>query len=739
MVLSHKQSPSSQNILDKDLSALKGIGPAYLTRLNKLGLKTTGDLLRYFPFRYQDFSENKKIADLILGEIASVVATVEKIKTNHIWARKLSITEATITDETGSIKAVWYNQPYLEKNLPAGSLISLAGKVAPNKKVKNRLFLSNPAYEIISLTGENHSFNSKHTQGLIPVYSETRGLTSRALRYFIKPIIDEYSSSFIDGLPDEVLKTYKFYSLGKAFKEIHFPENIDSAERARKRFTFEEVFLTQIHLLQLRAKFQTLNAPKIKADVDVVKKFLETLPFKLTNSQKEALWQIMQDMETGRPMNRLLEGDVGSGKTLVALVASLLTVREGWQVTIMAPTAILAKQHFQTFTKFLGGYPHKVGLLTSNDSLLSDDGLTGSVPKALLIKKICAGEPMIIIGTHALIQKKVTPSRVGLVVIDEQHRFGTEQRKALGSNLIKTSSKKLWPHLLSMTATPIPRTLSLAIYGNIDISILKEMPAERKAIVTKVILPYQQKAVLDLVRSEAKKGHQTFIICPRIEPPVIEGDINLPQNARKNLLAYGEWLDQDVKSIKNEFEKYSKEVWPDLRVGMLHGKMKAKDKDDIMIKMMNGDLDVLVATSVIEIGIDVPGATIMIIEGAELFGLAQLHQFRGRVGRRDIQSYCYLFAKDSAKTVSARLKIMEKNNDGFSLAEKDLLLRGPGDFIGHKQSGIPDLIMNALKNTELIEAAQKEAKKILATDPTLKIHPNLLNRYEEFKNKVHLE
>ncbi|MCX6737783.1 MAG: helicase-related protein, partial [Candidatus Parcubacteria bacterium] len=251
--------------------------------------------------------------------------------------------------------------------------------------------------------------------------------------------------------------------------------------------------------------------------------------------------------------------------------------------------------------------------------------------------------------------------------------------------------------------------------------------------------PYQQKDVLDFVENEAQKGHQTFIICPRIEPPVIEGDINLPQNARKNLLAYGQWLDQDVKSVKKEFETYSKEIWPDLRVGMLHGKMKAQEKDAVMLKMMNGDLDVLVATSVVEIGIDVPNATIMIIEGAELFGLAQLHQFRGRVGRRDIQSYCYLFAKDSAKTVSARLKIMEKNNDGFSLAEKDLLLRGPGDFIVHKQSGIPDLIMNALKNTELIEAAQKEAKKILNVDASLKSYPNLLARYEGFKNKIHLE
>ncbi|MCX6737684.1 MAG: ATP-dependent DNA helicase RecG [Candidatus Parcubacteria bacterium] len=727
------------NILNNDLATIRGIGPAYLMRLNKLGLKTVDDLLRYFPFRYQDFSESKKIADLVLGETASVVATVEKIKTNHIWARKLSITEATVTDETGSIKAVWYNQSYLEKNLPIGSLVSLAGKVAPNKKVKNRLFLSNPAYEIISLTGENHNFNSKHTQGLIPVYSETRGLTSRALRYFIKPIIDEYANKLPDGLPEEILKTYKLYPIGKALKEIHFPTNLDGAERARKRFTFEEVFLTQIHLLQLRAKFQTLKAPKIKADVEVVKQFLETLPFKLTHSQREALWQIMQDMETGRPMNRLLEGDVGSGKTLVALVASLLAVRQGWQVTIMAPTAILAKQHFQTFTKFLGGYPHKVCLLTSNDSILSDDGLTGSVSKPLLIKRICAGEPMIIIGTHALIQKKVKPSKLGLVVIDEQHRFGTEQRKTLGANLIKTSSQKIWPHLLSMTATPIPRTLSLAIYGNIDISILKEMPADRKPIATKVILPYQQKDVLDFVENEAQKGHQTFIICPRIEPPVIEGDINLPQNARKNLLAYGQWLDQDVKSVKKEFETYSKEIWPDLRVGMLHGKMKAQEKDATMLKMMNGDLDVLVATSVIEIGIDVPNATIMIIEGAELFGLAQLHQFRGRVGRRDMQSYCYLFAKDSAKTVSARLKIMEKNNDGFSLAEKDLLLRGPGDFIGHKQSGIPDLIMNALKNTELIEAAQKEAKKILNADASLKSYPNLLARYEGFKNKIHLE
>jgi len=738
MVSGSKQT-AAKNILNKDLADIKGIGPAYLKRLNKLGLKTVGDLLRYFPFRYQDFSENKKIADLVLGETANVEATIEKIKTNHIWARKLSITEATIADETGSLKAVWYNQPYLEKNLPVGALVSLAGKVTQNKKAKNKLFLSNPAYEIISLTGESRSFNSKHTQGLIPVYSETRGLTSRALRYFIKPIIDEYANTLVDGLPEEILKTYKLYPLGRAFKEIHFPTSIDTAERARKRFTFEEVFLTQIHLLQLRAKFQTLKAPKIKADVDLVKQFLEKLPFQLTRSQKEALWQIMQDMETGRPMNRLLEGDVGSGKTLVALLSSLLVTRQGWQVTVMAPTAILAKQHFQTFTKFLDGFPGKVCLLTANESLLSDDGLIGSVPKPLLIKKICNGEPMIIIGTHALIQKKVKPTKLGLVVIDEQHRFGTEQRKTLGSNIAVTGGQKIWPHLLSMTATPIPRTLSLAIYGNIDISILKEMPADRKPITTKVILPYQQAAIYDFVRSEAKLGHQTFVICPRIEPPIIEGDANLPQNARKNLLAYGEWLEQDVKSVKQEYETFSQDIWPDLRVGMLHGKMKVQEKDEAMLKMMRGDLDVLVATSVIEIGIDVPHATIMIIEGAELFGLAQLHQFRGRVGRRDIQSYCYLFAKDSAKTVSARLKIMEKNNDGFSLAEKDLLLRGPGDFLGHKQSGIPDLIMNALKNTELIEAAQKEAKKILASDPTLKIHPNLLTRYEEFKSKVHLE
>ncbi len=711
--------------LSDSVQKVRGVGPYYLKYLNKLGIFTIKDLLWHFPFRYEDFSHIKKISELIPGEKASLIASVRKINVRRSWHKKMFIIEAQVEDNTGVLSVIWFNQLYLTRTIKPGLTLSLSGKIQQRGK---KLILSSPAFEIISYQKlEPHLFQTlKHTGRLVPIYAETKGLTSRAIRYLIKPLLQS-SISFPDPLPSSIRKKYKFLPLLQAMKEIHFPSSLEMAQKAKNRFVFESLLLSQLYLLQIKKRNSLLPVPKIKLDIPLLKKFTSSLPYKLTNAQRKALWIIAQDLNK-RPMNRLLEGEVGSGKTIVAMGASLLTLNSGYQVAIMAPTEILARQHFQTFKSFLQPFSPRLALLTSSEARIIDGELEGKISKNTLNKIISSSLPIIVIGTHALLQKKVKFANLGLIIVDEQHRFGVEQRKQLLANNIK---KNKIPHLLSLTATPIPRTLALAFYGDLDLSILDELPKGRKKIITKVVLPRQRDKIYHFIKTEIQKGRQAFVICPRIE------EKDKSTITASNLLTLSQRLNYEAKAVKKEYKKLSEEVFPQLRVGMLHGKMKPKEKEKIMKDFQDKKLDILVSTSVVEVGVDIPNASLMIIEGAEHFGLAQLHQFRGRVGRSHYQSYCFLFSEASSSTVKKRLQTMAKCNDGFRLAEVDLSLRGPGEFLGTKQSGLPDLVMRSLFQKELIKNAHQEAEKLLKEDGSLKKWPLLKKSLQEFSQKIH--
>ena len=714
--------------LSDSISEIRGIGPRYLKYFEKLGIKTIKDLLWYFPFRYEDFSKIKKINELQPGEKASIRGVVKKINLRRSLRKRMFIIEALIEDETGEITAIWFNQPYLKKNIPVGALISLSGKIASKGK---KLTISSPAYEIISYekTDKNLPQETMHTGRLIPIYSETQGLSSRALRYFIKPLLG-LTSNLSETLPDFLLKKYDLMRLSQSLSQIHFPSSLLLAQKARERFIFESLLLSQIYLLKNKRGNSLLKAPKINLDIPLLQKFVNSLPFTLTYCQKRAIWEIAKNLNQS-PMNRLLEGEVGSGKTIVSISAALLTIKSKYQVALMAPTEILAQQHYDKFKNFLQGFDVKIALITSSKAKIYDNQLEGDISKKALNKIISSPElhlPIIVIGTHALIQKNIRFHRLGLIIIDEQHRFGVEQRKKLIS---KNANKSEVPHLLSMTATPIPRTLALTFYGDMDISILDELPKERKKIITKIITPKEANKVYEFIRQEIKKGRQAFVVCPRIEETE-----NLEFKA-KDLFDLAAKLNYEVKAVKKEYQKLSRDIFPDLEIAMLHGKMKPKEKEKIMQDFLENKIQILVSTSVIEVGIDIPNASLMIIEGAEHFGLAQLHQFRGRIGRSSYQSFCFLLTESPHQSNASRLKILEKCNDGFRLAEMDLSIRGPGEFLGTKQSGIPDLIMGSLLNQKFIKKIHQEAQEIILQDPSLKKWPVLLASFQEFSQKIH--
>ena len=716
--------------LSDPVSELRGIGPRYLKYLEKLGIKTIKDLLWYFPFRYEDFSQIKKINELQPEENFSIIGTVKKINVRKSYRRKMFIIEAIIEDDTGQITAIWFNQIYLLKNIPPGTTLSLSGKAKAKGK---KLILSSPSYEIISRRKLGKTFYQEavHTGRLIPIYSETKGLSSRALRYFIKPLL-KLAQNIKDPLPDFLLKKHKLMDLQQSFHQIHFPSSLLLAKKARERFIFESLLLSQLYLLKTKRKNALLSAPKIKLDIPLLQSFVRSLPFTLTESQRKTLWEISLNLEK-KLMNRLLEGEVGSGKTIIAIGSSLLTVRSEYQVALMAPTEILAKQHFDRFESFLQPFQVKIALLTSSATKIYDEGLEGKISKQSLNKIISSADPtfpIIVIGTHALIQKNIRFNRLGLIIVDEQHRFGVKQRKQL---IAENANKSEIPHLLSMTATPIPRTLALAFYGDLDLSILDELPEGRKKIITRVVLPRDREKVYNFIRQEINKGRQAFVICPRIE------ETEASDIKAKDLLTLSERLNYEVKAVKKEYKKLTKEIFPDLKVAMLHGKMKPKEKEIIMEDFQENKINILVSTSVIEVGVDIPNASLMIIEGAERFGLAQLHQFRGRIGRSHYQSYCFLFSGASNHSITSRLRTLVKCSDGFRLAEMDLSLRGPGEFLGTKQSGIPDLVMSSLLDKEFIEKIHQQAKEIIQEDASLKKWPLLLASFQEFSQKHQTE
>ncbi len=729
--------------LDTPIIQVQRIGPIFQKKLKKLGIETIRDILYHFPHRYEDFSNVKPIARIKFNEKCCIAGKILEIKDGRTWKKKMPLANAIIQDETGTIEVIWFNQPYITKTLKKGDYVCMAGKISLTGKGAH---LSSPAYEKISATNNKLSVtNLTHAGRIVPVYPETEKLSSRWLRYIIMPLLTNLKNKIPEALPAKIIKENNFLAIDKALWQIHFPDSIELAKKAKQRFSFEELFNIQLAVLKERMLLDQESANAIPFNVDLIKRFVGCLPFKLTDAQRKSAFQILKDMEKPHPMNRLLEGDVGSGKTIVALIAALQTIKAGYQVAFMAPTEILAKQHFKEISTRLQNLRINIGFLTSKEDEFISRKLknqTIEISRQKLLEKTKKGEIDILLGTHALIQDKIKFGGLGLVVLDEQHRFGVNQRAKLCKN---ATSKKKWskitgiaiPHLLSMTATPIPRTLALTIYGDLDLSIIDQLPKGRKKIKTEIIPPKGRKKIYTFIKNQVKKGRQIFVICPRIEGEKTE--IENPETKLKNKTEkkISPWA--NVKAVEEEYEKLSKEIFPELKVEMLHGKMTPKEKEKIMLNFKNKKFDILVSTSVIEVGIDIPNASVMMIEGSDRFGLAQLHQFRGRVGRSKYQSYCFLLTDSFSQKTRQRLNALITAKNGFELSEKDLEIRGPGDFSGTRQWGIPDLIMNSLKDMALVEKTRQLAKELLEQDPELKKHPALRDKLTKFRQKIHLE
>jgi ATP-dependent DNA helicase RecG len=685
------------------------VGKVYGKRLKTMGIKTLADLIYYFPREYKDFSKISKIKDIKINERACVEGKIISLEQNRTWVKKMIVTTALVQDDTGAIEAVWFNQPYIGKILNIGDEIILAGKLSfQNKTIQ----LSSPIYEKISLK------ETVHLGRIMSVYPETQGVSSKYLRWIIKPIIESIKNKIPETLPEEILKKYELLSLKEALEQIHFPSSLELAQKAEERFSFEQIFFISLFNLKKKLEIKKEASQSIPLNKELIERVKASLPFELTKAQKRTLEEILKDMEKPSPMNRLLQGDVGSGKTAVAALASINAVKAKAQVVLMAPTEILVKQHFKTFFQMLKSFNLNVGLLTGKEDKYYSKKLhsdTIEISRKKLLEKVEDGDINILIGTQALIvnnkkkkeEQKVRFKNLGLVIVDEQHRFGVKQRAALQKNRDKI------PHLLSMTATPIPRTLALTVWGDLDLSIIDEMPKDRKKITTEIVPEKQRSKKYEFIKKEVSKGRQVFVVCPRIEEE-----------------------EDETKNVKKEFDYLSKDIFPELKVAMLHGKMTSKEKDKTMKDFRSKKYDILVSTSVIEVGIDVPNTTIMMIEGSDRFGLAQLHQFRGRVGRGEHQSYCLLFTDSRSKKTRERLEAMIKYDSGFKLSEMDLKLRGPGDFFGVKQWGLPDFAMSALKDVKGVKKAREAAEDIF---PQIQKYPLLRRRLEAFEEKVHLE
>lgn len=639
-------------------------GKALAGRFKKLGLKTIGDLLLHPPTRYEDLSEIKKISQVRAGETVTIHAEVELIANRRTSVKQRVLTEAVLKDESGKISAVWFGQPYIANTLKPGTKASFAGRInADYGKVQ----LVSPIYE----PGDR----SVHTGRIIPIYPTTASLTQKHIRAAVALALPALEL-FVDPLPQAIITAHQLVDYAAALREIHYPTTKDKLEGARRRLQFDELLLHQLLALRIKNEVRTRTGVPVIFSETKTQAFVASLPFRLTDDQRKAAWAILKDMEKNEPMHRLLDGDVGSGKTVVAAMAAVNVAAAGGQTAIMAPTEVLAKQHYETLCKFLPQIT--IGLRTNAYKEGPDDA-------------------PVLIGTHALIEDKVKMPNLTLAVIDEQHRFGVEQRQ----DLMKKRDDGRLPHLLTMTATPIPRTLHLALYGDLDISLLKEKPKNRLPIITKVLRPTTYREAYEKVRAEVVAGHQAFFVTPVIDPSDTTG----------------------AKSATELYDELTKKVFKDLRVGLLHGRMKAVEKEKIMAETVAGKIQVLVATAVIEVGIDVPNATVMVITGAERFGLAQMHQFRGRVGRSDKQSYCYSFAPEGA--VSSRLRAFASCVDGFELAEKDLALRGPGELFGTRQSGIEEMKFATFGDLRFVEEVRLAAEELLVADPMLDTVPLL--------------
>lgn len=671
--------------LDTLLSNISGIGLTYAKRLERLNLFTVWDLINHYPFRYDDFSNTSSALDAKIGEKVTLKGEVWSIKNVYTRSRKV-LTQAVFNDGTSPIVLTWFNSPWLTKQIETGNKLQISGKLT---KYGSKLSILVPAWEKLnSLQPSDIIHHTIHTGRLVPVYPETYGVTSRWLRTKILKLLPEISEKIHDPLPNEIRKN--MLTLDHALQHIHLPENYQELEKAKERLSFDELFYIQLATLKIRRDWQKKPTIKpLKIDKVKLEKFLKNLPFELTGAQKKVLDEIISDLNKDLPMNRLLQGEVGSGKTVVSAIITYLVHLNRYKTLFMAPTEILAFQHFTTLKSLLEPNGISVGIYTGSR------------------KKVHSSD--IIIGTHALLSDKLPIEGVGLVIVDEQQRFGVEQR-----SLLRSRAKV--PHFLTMTATPIPRTIALTLYGDLDLSIINELPIGRPKISTHLVPERKRSDSYKFIRSHVKKSEQVYIITPLIEES-------------ETLIS--------AKAAKVEFERLKKNIFPDLKLGLLHGRLKSKEKEEVINSFRNHKIDILVSTSVVEVGMDIPNATIMIIEGAERFGLAQLHQLRGRIGRGTKTSYCLLYTSDSSNIQErSRLKHLENTFDGLKLAELDLKIRGSGEIFGTRQAGRFELKLASFSNLTLIEKTREAAKKILENDPTLDKYPALAAKLQRLAPNV---
>lgn len=660
----------------KDVKYIKGVGPERVKSLNKLGIYTLEDLITYYPRTYEDRSKVKKMDELENGE-EGLIEAICVSRISEIRIRKnMTIYKLIVRDETATCEITWFNMPYLKTKFKIGNRYKFFGKV---KRTASKIEMNSPIFE--------EAENSINTGKIIPIYPSIYELTQNTLKNIMNNGIKMVYGNLGETLPEYLLKEYNLIDINKAIKNIHFPENFEEYNKARQRLVFEELLILQLALLKLKNSY-AVDETGIAFNKNVhMSDVINTLPFKLTRAQTKVLEEIDSDMESAKPMNRLLQGDVGCGKTAVSIIASYKAVKSGYQVAIMAPTAILAKQHLENFRKMLGQFNINCELLVS--------GLTKK-QKEDILERLKAGEIDILIGTHALLEDNVEFKKLGFVVTDEQHRFGVRQRA-------KISSKGTNPDVLVMTATPIPRTLALILYGDLDISIINELPPNRQKIDTFAVTQNMEDRVNNFIKTQINEGRQAYIVCPLVE----------------------ENEEIEAKSVLEFAEKYKNQTFKKYKVEYMHGKLKPAEKDAIMEDFKNGKIDILISTTVIEVGVDVPNANIMIIENAERFGLATLHQLRGRVGRGKYKSYCILKYKGKSDVIKQRMEIMTKTNDGFVVSEKDLELRGSGEFFGTKQHGIPEFkIANLFEDIETLKSVQSVAIKIIEEDSKLESEKN---------------
>ena len=715
--------------IEKHFTRLK---PDQKRALAKLGIQTIRDLLYHFPARYENAGPTGTIAGVIAGAEVTLYGTIRKPDIRKTWKSRRPIAEAYLEDASGKIKMMWFSQPYIAKTLHDGMVVKVSGRVAGEGA---KIYLANPEIDKTPITPDT-IHDSLFTTGVLPesiplypIYPESQGVSSLWFLHAVRKIFETNVHERIeDPTPKEVLERYNLPTLSSALVFIHAPRQLTDAAAARKRFAFEEVFALQIVMQQRRRALLKEEALPVAVNRPALADFIASFPFPATKAQMRAIESITTDFEKTHPMLRLLEGDVGSGKTAVAaatayLVATSLPkgrIAGTLQVAYLCPTEILAKQHFSTFVSYFKDHPIPIGLITGSECRKFPSKVryeeSTKLSKVAFKKMVANGEIPIVIGTHAIIEKSLSFKYFAYAIIDEQHRFGTVHRKKLATKGV------IAPHLLSMTATPIPRTLALTIYGDLDLTVLDEMPAGRKPVATEVLGPEKREHAYERVRAELAAGHQAYVICPRIDEPDPAKELAL-----------------QAKSVKAEATRLKRDVFKTATIDILHSKMKPSEKEETMKRFEKGEIDILVATSVVEVGVNVPNATAILIEGAERFGLAQLHQLRGRVLRSTHQSYCFALPESFGQTTRNRMKAFTTAKNGFELAEYDLALRGAGELVGGKQWGVSDIAMEALKNIKLVEAARTEATQLIAKDPELKNHPVLALRALAADREMHLE